>query len=397
MKKYIYLIAIFGMLFMLNGCKEDMHAPLFPDSNPPGPITNVQVENLPGAAIITYNLPSDEDLLYVKAEYTITNGQKMESKTSGFSDTIRVVGFGDTSEKTVTLYAVDRSENVSSPVTVKVNPMLPDVHAVRNSIQMDGDFGGVRFKWNNENNAPLAFIFMAADSTGELGLLDIIYSGVTDGVYTIRGFDPTERKFAVLVRDRWDNYSDTASVIVTPLFEEKLDKSKFELVQLDNDPPSGWNAWEGRAEYAWDNNINTFNHTYAGSDGWPQNLTLDLGVVARLSRAVIIQRQGFPYGHGNPRLLDIWGIKEEPDQSGSFDNWIPLRVAPENGCVAMKPSQEGGTAAEDDDHLKNGDEYGFSLDDPEIRYIRFVVNETWGNTGFSHFGEITLYGQVVEE
>ena len=397
MKKYIYLIAIIGIVTLLSGCEEDTHKPIFPDSDPPGPVTNPQVENLPGAAVISYSLPSDEDLLYVKAEYTLSDGRKVVSKSSGYLHMIQVEGFGDTDEKTVTLYAVDRSENVSSPVTVKVNPELPDVHSVKSTIQMVGDFGGVRFRWDNENNASLAFFFMAEDSTGTLSLLDVIYSGVTEGEYTIRGFEPEEREFAVVVRDRWDNYSDTSKITVTPLFEEKLDKENWVLVQLDNDVPSGWNAWEGRAEYAWDDDINTFKHTYAGSDGWPQRLTNDLGANVKLSRVIVHQRQTFAYRHGNPRLMDIWGIKEEPAQDGSLDNWFPLRVAPDNGCVARQPSLEGGTAAEDEEHLLNGDEYSFTLDDPEVRYVRFVIHETWGLTGFSHFGEITFYGQVVEE
>jgi hypothetical protein len=56
---------------------------------------------------------------------------------------------------------------------------------------------------------------------------------------------------------------------------------------------------------------------------------------------------------------------------------------------------EGGTAAEDQEHFEKGDEYSFTLEDPEVRYIRLVVNETWGLTGFSHFAEITFYGQVI--
>jgi hypothetical protein len=336
-------------------------------------------------------------LLYVKAEYTLSDGRQVETKSSAYMNALRVEGFGNTGEKTVTLYAVDRSENISAPVTVTVNPELADVHAVKATIEMIPDFGGVLYRWKNENNAALAFLILAADSTGNLAEVETVYSGVTNGNFTVRGFDPVETEFAVVVRDRWDNFSDTAKIVTTPLFEEILDKSKFSKVQLDNDPESGWNAWEGKYEYAFDDNINNFNHTYAGSDGWPQIMTVDLGVVARLSRVIVVQRQGFPYGHGNPRLMDIWGIKETPDQDGSFDKWYPIRVAPENGCVARRPSLEGGTADEDQEHLVNGDEYSFTLDDPEVRYIRFVVNETWGLTGFSHFGEVTFYGQVIEE
>ena len=394
MRKLIFLIAIAGMFSFLTGCEEDIKEPLFKDAQPPGPVSSPEVQNLPGAAIISYTLPTDEDLLYVKAEYTLSNGQKVEAKSSNFLSSLKVEGFGDTSEQTVTLYAVDRSENVSTPVTVKVNPELPDVDAVKNTIEMIADFGGVLYRWKNENNASLAFMILATDSTGTLSEVETVYSGVTDGQYTVRGFAPEEKEFAIVIRDRWDNYSDTAKVTVTPLFEQELDKTKFVQVTLDND--HDWGAWEGRYSNSFDGNINTFNHTWAGT-GWPQYWTVDLGVVARLSRVVIVQRQTFFYRHGNPRLLDIWGIKETPDQDGSLDKWYPLRVAPKNGCVATRPTLEGGTAAEDQEHFKNGDEYSFTLEDPEVRYIRVVVQETWGLTGFSHWGEITFYGQVTEE
>ncbi len=396
MKKIIFLFAIAGVLAFLGGCEEDVKEPLFQDSNPPGPVSSPQVLNLPGAAVISYTLPTDEDLLYVKAEYTLANGELVEAKSSNFLSSLKVEGFGDTSEKTVTLYAVDRSENISAPVTVKVNPELPDVHAVQQTIEMVADFGGVLYKWKNENNAPLAFSIMATDSTGELSLVETVYSGVTDGQYTVRGFDPEEKEFGIVVRDRWDNVSELASTIVTPLFEEKLDKTKFNKITLDND--HDWGAWEGRYEYSYDDNNNTFNHTWAGT-GWPQYFTVDLGVTARLSRLNIVQRQTFFYRHGNFRLFDVWGTKDEPAQDGSLDNWYPLRVATppyNNGCVSIRPSQQGGTAAEDQEHFANGDEFSFTLEDPEVRYIRLVVNETWGLTGFSHFAEITFWGQVID-
>lgn len=384
------------MLAFISGCEEDVKEPLFKDSNPPGKVSNAEVLNMPGAALITYTLPSDEDLLYVKAEYTLSTGVKAEAKSSNFLSSLIVEGFGDTNEKTITLYAVDRSENVSDPVTVKVNPELPDVHAVSNTIEMIPDFGGVQFKWTNENNAALSYMIYATDSTGTLAEVQTVYSAMTDGQFTIRGYAPEETEFAMVVRDRWDNYSEMAKIIVTPLFEEELDKDKFNKIVLDND--QDWSAWEGRYEFSYDGDPNTFNHTWAGT-GWPQYFTVDLGVNARLSRFILQQRQNFFYAHGNLRLFDVWGSKEEPAQDGSLDGWYPLRVATapyNNGCIGIRPTQQGGTADEDQEHFKNGDEFSFTLEDPEVRYIRIVVNETWGLTGFSHFGEITFFGQVVE-
>jgi len=390
MKKILFLIAIAGALAFMTGCEEDIKGPLFTDDGIPGPVTSPEVENLPGAAIITYTLPSDEDVLYVKAEYTLDNGKQVVTKSSSFLGYIRVEGFGSAKEHTVKLSAVDHAENVSSPVQVTISPLTPDVLSVRESIEMIPDFGGVQFRWQNPNNAALAYIILSEDSTGTLVPIETVYSGVTEGQYTIRGFEPEERDFAMILRDRWDNFSDTAKITVTPLYEEQLDKSKFNKIVLDGD--NDMNAWEGRYEFAFDNLPGTFNHTWAG-EGWPQLFTVDLGVVAKLSRVIILQRQGdFLYRHGNPRLLEIWGMKETPNPDGSFDNWIKLKDA-----VARRPTLEGGTAAEDQEHAASGDEYSFSLDDPEVRYIRIVVNETWGLTGFIHMAEVTFYGQVVEE
>lgn len=396
MKRILFFISIIGVLAFLNSCEENVKGPLFANSEAPGPITSPKVENLPGAAIISYTLPEDEDLLYVKAAYKLANGKMVEAKSSNFLSSVKVEGFGDVGEQIVTLYAVNRSENESTPVEVIVNPELPDVNSVQSTIEMVADFGGVLYRWKNENNASLSFMVLATDSTGALSEVETVYSAVTDGQYTVRGFAPDEKVFGILVRDRWDNYSDTAKIKVTPLFEEELDKNIFEKITLDND--HDWAAWEGRYEYSFDGNKSTFNHTWAGT-GWPQNFTVDLGVVARLSRLNIVQRQTFFYRHGNLRLFDVWGSKEEPSQDGSLDNWLPMRVASSpynNGCVSIRPSEQGGTAAEDQEHFENGDEFSFTLDDPEVRYIRLVVNETWGLTGFSHFAEITFWGQVID-
>ena len=41
------------------------------DSIAPGTVSNVSVENLPGGAKITYDLPDEKDLAFVEANYTI--------------------------------------------------------------------------------------------------------------------------------------------------------------------------------------------------------------------------------------------------------------------------------------------------------------------------------------
>ena len=40
----------------------------------PAPVTDIQVENIPGGAIISYKIPNVEDILGVKGVYQITTG-----------------------------------------------------------------------------------------------------------------------------------------------------------------------------------------------------------------------------------------------------------------------------------------------------------------------------------
>ncbi len=381
----IYLIALFILLTGFS-CSELENKPITKDGGAPGPVTNVEVETIPGGAYLTYQLPDDTDLLYVKGRYELKNGQIAEQRASLYHDTLKIVGFGDTNEKKVTVVAVDRSENESSPVEVTFTPQKPSVHTTFASVEMIPDFGGVQYTWINENNASLAFILLARDSTGLLFPFETVYSAVDTGKYTLRGFDPTEREFGVVIRDRWDNYSDTMLVTLTPLFEEELDKDLFQKIELEGD--ADMDAWEGRYEYAYDDNPNTFNHTWAGS-GWPQIWTLDLGVTAKISRLNVLQRQNFFYAHGNPRNLEVWGRESEPTD-GSFDGWTKLC-----DCEATRPTLQGGTPDEDQVHFEEGDNYGFDLNDPPVRYIRFVTKRTWGNTGFIHFAEVSLWGQIL--
>lgn len=384
------IILGFLAILLLVSCEEEVMKPLFKDSTPPGKISSPQVENIPGGAIITYTIPNDDDLLYVKAIYTLSNGQLFESRSSLYDNKITIEGYGDTDTHPVKLIAVDLSENESEEVVVNITPETAPVHSVRNTLTMIPDFGGVQFNWLNEGNSALSFIILAEDTTGIISAIETAYSAMTNGKYTIRGFGPVERIFGIVVRDRWDNFSDTLKLALTPIFEQKLDKTKYKPIILNND--TNMSAWGLRYESGFDDDITTFNHSYAG-DGWPQVWTVDLGVVARLSRVIVHQRQdGYAYGHGNPRLIEIWGMRETPPQDGSWDSWVKLR-----DCVAIRPSLEGGTTAEDAEHLLAGDEFGFTLEDPEVRYIRIVTNETWGNTGFIHYGEVTFYGQAIQD
>lgn len=380
------------IMILFTACEEYEKSPMTNDSVAPEVLIDPIVENTPGGANISYTLPDETDLLYVVAQYELSNGEKTESRSSIFINTIEIEGYGDTLKHEVNLYVVDRSENKSEPITVEIQPLNPPVKLVQNTITVTPDFGGVLFTWENPTNAPLVFDVLAVDSTGNLSTFETVYSGVSEGKYAMRGFEPVESKFGLVIRDKWYNLSDTIIKWVTPMFEQKLDNTRFSNADFPGD--TDMNGWEGRFEYAFDDDLSTFNHSLAGT-GWPQYFTIDLGVEAKLSRINIIQRQDpqFLYGHGNPRLFEVWGTNTYPQDSiMNPDEWHLF-----SECVTMRPTEQGGTADEDAQHALDGDEFTFTLDDPAVRYVRILVNETWGNTGFIHFGEIQFWGQVIEE
>ncbi|GAA5219886.1 DUF5000 domain-containing lipoprotein [Membranihabitans marinus] len=379
--RIIYLSFI---LISIHGCKEIEKEAIHKNNGAPDPVSGVEVENIPGGGYITYDLPTIPDLLYVKGSYTLKDGKVAEQRSSLYNDTLKILGFGDTDAKEVTITTVNRSNIESQPVSATIHPEEPPVHSTFKTVKMIPDFGGVQYSWQNETNASLAFILLARDSTGNLLPYETVYSAIDSGVFTLRGFPPVENDFGIIVRDRWDNYSDTLIMSITPLFEEALNKREFNKIILEGDHEM--DAWGARYEHGYDDNIETFNHTWAGT-GWPQMWTLDLGSSTKLSRANIVQRRNYFYSHGNPRQLEIWGTNTEP-VDGSFDGWTKLC-----DCEASRPTLQGGTPDEDQIHYDNGDNYNFKLTDPAVRYVRFVVKQTWGNTGFIHFGEVSFWGQ----
>ena len=125
MKNYMrYFLLLAVVIVGMIQCADDVDRgiPTLKDDAPPSPVTGVQVEAIPGGAILSYTLPKSANLLYVMAEYTI--GDKLfEKKSSFYSNNLTVEGFPDTKQYNLKLYSVSRSGTKSAPVSVKINPL----------------------------------------------------------------------------------------------------------------------------------------------------------------------------------------------------------------------------------------------------------------------------------
>lgn len=406
--KRIKTVLLFGLLLsisILPGCQKDLNTPIDTNKNAPGPIRNVEVKNLPGAAELSYVLPKDENLLYVRAEYEI-NGVKKEAKASYFKRSVLVEGFGDTNEHTVTLYAVSRAEVSSTPVTVSIKPLTPSVIKVGQSLSAETSFGGFTLKFENEDLASIVIFALVWDESQlSWRQVDADYTSLNGGVFKVRGLESKLQKFAVFVKDRWGNLSDTLKFELTPVYEVQLDHTKFAdirkkypIPQVAPLPPSGLPMAEA-VDYSssypmknlYDGNTSSMFHTKQNFDQ-PLWIPIDLGVNARLSRYKIWQRTGsFYYSHGNPHEWEIWGTNTPQD----VNSWVKL-----DHQIMIKPSglPVGQNSNEDIDVANAGQEYDFPENVPPVRYIAWKAVDCWGaiggQTGFFHLFELSIWGQV---
>lgn len=384
MKNYFLILFVLGIFAY--ACTDQPIGQQPNESVPPGPISNVKVLNIPGGAILTYTLPTDEDLLYIKAIYTLKDGVKSEARASMYTDTLKVVGFGDMLPREVTLIAVDRSRNESAPVKVTINPMEPSVVTIGKEIMLVSDFGGVHAYWNNPTRAEVTIVLLKEDNNKEIVPIQTFYSTMVAGEGAKRGMDTIPIKFGIYAQDRWSNRSETKYYTLTPIYETKFDRLKFREVKLPGDEPSAWGWVMPRA---WDGVVGDQGfHTGNGSGRWPHAFTIDLGITGKLSRLIEYQRTSFFYAHGNVRKFEVYGA-ETLDPTGNWASWTLLLT-----CNSIKPSglPTGQVSAEDKAWAAAGEEFLNSPMNPKVRYIRIKVLQSWSDGDFFHISELQFFG-----
>jgi hypothetical protein len=405
MKKMKFIVFV-SLLFGIMGCLKDAtHQPLDTNGNAPGPVKDAIVKNMPGGAEITYTLPKDENLLYVRAEYEV-NGVKKEAKSSFYKKTVLVEGYGDVNEHKVTLYAVSRGEKASTPVEVAIKPLTPSLIKVRQSLTAESSFGGFTVKFKNEDLANIVMVALLWNSAQkEWKQIDANYTAMPEGVFKVRGQQSILQTFGVFIKDRWGNLSDTLKFDLVPIYEIQLDYTKFAdirkkypIPQLSPLPTSGLAMIEA-VDYSssypmknlYDGNTSSMFHTKQNVDQ-PVWIPINLGVKARLSRYKIWQRTGsFYYSHGNPHEWEIWGTNTPSD----VNSWVRL-----DHQIMIKPSglPVGVNSNEDISVADAGQEYDFPENIPTVQYIAWKNVDCWGaiqgQTGFFHLFELSIWGQV---
>ncbi|WP_316836531.1 DUF5000 domain-containing lipoprotein [Pedobacter nutrimenti] len=393
--KRIYFIGGLLLAFFWYSCSKEGRLD-FVDSNLPAPaqISGVKVDPTPGGAILTYKLPADQNLAYVKAVYEIQPGVFREAKSSRYTDTLRLVGFGDTLNHTVQLFSIGKNEKSSEPILVGVAPKTPPVRSVFKTADFTATFGGVNVSFKNPDKADLAIVVMR-DTTGNGKLVTVatFYTAAVSGNFAARGFESKPQKFALFIRDRWNNKSDTLVKSLTPKFEIEIPKSTWKPLVLPTDQTAiadpGYsipNLWNGLAD----------KRLYASSNAssLPQWITIDLGKKVLLSRFKQYMEQNFHcYIGSGLKTFELWG-SNSPDPDGGWTQWTKLGT-----FNTLKPSglPLGQKTAEDINYAVNlGADFNFETQPPPVRYLRLKSLETYSSSGQVVIMELTLWGQIVE-
>lgn len=393
MKKILYYLL---MTICICSCAEDHVGQTPTDNVGPAVIRNVEIESMPGGAKVTYELPKETDISYVKGVY-LTKGVEHVVRSSVYKNYLLVEGLGSTDPFEITLYTVDHSENLSEPVVKNITPGTPLVKLILESMKIATDFGGIKVTWDNVLASEIGVTVLATDEKGDLVEGETLFTALKDGEYSFRGYDDSKRLFAVCLTDKWGNTSDTIRQEATPYFEKLLDKSKFKRLILPKDNSSDYGA-----AY---NFYKMFDDQIGSGNGWfttlsspplPLYFTIDLGQVAKLSRFKLWHRLGnFTYRSSNMKEFEVWATsayKENMDEeywtNGWKNDWEQL-----GDFVTHKPSgMDGDVTNTDIEYATNGFEFIIPLEAKTYRYIRVVMKSNWSGSSNLEISEMSFYG-----
>src|SRR5690606_14940105 len=181
-----------------------------------------------------------------------------------------------------------------------------------------------------------------------------------------------------------DTFYTTFKTEEIKLIERELEYSRFAARRLDNDP---LDFGANRVPFLWNGNLES---SQSGSGGWyrtatnsgvPNQVTIDMGVIAKLTRFKFWQRGTISehtllYANANLKKIELWGT-DNPDPNGDYANWNKLGEYEVVRPSGLSPGQP--VTAEDIAAAQEGHEITISMDAPVARFIRIRAMETFEN------------------
>ncbi len=423
-RKYIFIIILNAVAFGIYSCQDTAVG----DTNPPGQVTNVEFTPQYGGGYFTYTIPSDADFLYTRAEYTIDTGVKISKTSSVYSDTLFIEGFGQQKEYEVQIFSVDRNNNHSSPVIMKVTPLEPTTLAVLETVQVQPGFSSLVVDWENDQRKNITIYVNV--TVGETEATKIYASNLANDRFMIDNLEGLPHSVNVYIRDTYENQTQTREFgQITPLIDGAISKDQWSFLRnnllygdkwdYDSNPDpfeqepleeyrTTWrddsmkNAretyYEGRIEKFWDNEYDyepklNLNYFHTGPQSYPFSYFIDMGREIKGSRFKIWQRNawGMLYGGENVEIWEIWISDDKDPSDGIFDGWELVGryriVQPSNVIEARNEARDG-------------HEYLFYPENPRFtkpfRYLRYKAIKQFGGGNSGCASEITVFGTEAD-
>ena len=389
-KAVLFILFIFAAIISCSD-QEDL------DTSPPGMLSNVSVIPTNGGGIISYTLPSDDDILYVKAVYTNSQGAEVFRVSSKYNSTIEVNGLSQSTPVNVKLFVVDVNENISETVAIDFTPLESFIFLVQESIQITPDLGGVKITWENiASKTVFVYVHILEGADEDIRILSS--NNPQESIF-IRGLPPSEISISTKIEDFDGNITELEEKgTYIPLFEEKIDKSTWTLVSGQS---INGNAYEGRTVNFWDDVVDTVetdaDNSYfiatrdnnGGSLNFPLDIVIDLNKNVKIQRFIVWQRaywyQGggvtYHYQEENIKSFNLYASSDAQTWSllGEFDIGDPRNGAGEIPAPAFQEAIDG---------------HEFSLENTSevFRYLKFQITSNYGSTQITVGSEITLFG-----
>ncbi|MEG1586229.1 MAG: DUF4959 domain-containing protein [Bacteroidales bacterium] len=394
-------------LLLITSCREKET-----DLDMPAPVQILDWTPITGGAIFTYELPEDENFLYVKAVYTLQTGTVMTKRSSLFSNTLTIDGIGGEKDYAIKLYSVNRSGKESAPVTVMVRTKEFSSNFVLESIRLIPGFSSVICTWENDTQA-LVNIVITFEVSENKEITKIYASNTGAGRYDVSNVE-AKYHYYVQVKDQYGNITSKRDMgEVAPLEDYKLTKvvqssttgldsllwralTQNELKEHANGTlkTAPHSALEGRIDRFFDDQIDVsskqnFNYFHTGTAGYPFSYFIDLGKQVEVSRFRIHQRDYASsgsefYAGSNVETFELYA-------SNDLDNWELLREAtiikPNNEQIALLEARDGHLFVIDEDEPK------FSK---PFRYLQYKGKKGFVSSSGGCASEITLYGRYPD-
>lgn len=423
--KWIYNLAIiFLFTAYFTGCKTESDS--IRETTPPGQISNIEFTPNNGGGYFTYTVPSDEDFLYVRAEYSTDAGSVISKTSSVYSDTLFIEGLGTVKEYEIKLFSVDRNSNESSPVIARVTPLEPTVTAIAGTLNIVGGFSSLLVTMENPQEQPVdIYVDIKMDGSS---FLKVFSTNKKEERIFIKEMETKPYEVTAYVKDKYENTSATKDFgAITPMEDYELPKEQFSFLRnqllygdkWDYDSDTDWakqtplpewidiftqdsiknareSAYEGNIVKFWDGLTDedptlSLNYFHTGNQSYPFSYFIDLGRPVRISRMRLWQRSTNPYAGEQVKTCEIWISDDSDPSDGVLDNWEYVGT-----YTIVKPSSE----QEANKELKEGHEFWMYPDNPRFtkpfRYLRYKAISQMGTGNSGCMSEITLYGTEVK-